>query len=367
MCDRLARLASRPRVPAHSCAPCPCCALLHCAALCSDWEVMVNVSAIGWGMLLVLAIWPPVGTRERCFFPCPALLRRGCLGVPAGCQLRSADRAPLRRVCAAVVPRVETEQGWRVKWDVFQQAPTRSRTLSGQLSEQSGSPPPSGLGAALMSLGAQLSSRLLPHFGQPPRASSRVMPDAFQPPPPRAASLPAALAPAAADSAAAAADTAPLYELHHHGHEAPPGIPETITEGAGAEGSAERSSAERWSSCPIMCVPRLLSPAPLTCLQASPRRTSPSTPPRCMPRPPTSALFSPAPCSARSPHPRRHAWILPRAAAAITYCRAAGSGLPLHVPSHAAMRHAGGPGSRGGTASSAPAGGPSLAPAAPQP
>jgi len=30
--------------------------------VCSTWEVMVNLAAVGWGGLVALCIWPPVAT-----------------------------------------------------------------------------------------------------------------------------------------------------------------------------------------------------------------------------------------------------------------------------------------------------------------
>lgn len=52
---------------------------------CSDWEIMVNLSAVGWGMLLALCIWPPVATllprqaaRGRWWRPCTACAAALC-------------------------------------------------------------------------------------------------------------------------------------------------------------------------------------------------------------------------------------------------------------------------------------------------
>lgn len=146
--------------------------------------------------------------------------------------------------------RVETEQGWKIKWDVFHHPPTKPAAEGEGEGEHHGFL--HRLGDRLSSLQHSLGDRLhslLPHFGhhepaaaeqpQPPQQApgsggkarnQRMSVDVHPLPrssldtsltrgPPRAGSLPSAL------------DAAPLYELHHH-HRAPIGIPETITEGA---------------------------------------------------------------------------------------------------------------------------------------
>lgn len=45
--------------------------------ICSTWQIMVFLSAIAWGTLIVLCIFPPIWT---------------------------------------MIPRVETEQGWKIVW-----------------------------------------------------------------------------------------------------------------------------------------------------------------------------------------------------------------------------------------------------------
>jgi hypothetical protein len=45
--------------------------------MCRTWQIMVFLSAIAWGTLIVLCIFPPIWT---------------------------------------MIPRVETEQGWKIVW-----------------------------------------------------------------------------------------------------------------------------------------------------------------------------------------------------------------------------------------------------------
>lgn len=58
------------------------------------WRASLLVAALGWGMLINLCLWPPVST---------------------------------------LIPREETDEGWKVKWDAFIKVPVPKavgRTMS---------------------------------------------------------------------------------------------------------------------------------------------------------------------------------------------------------------------------------------------
>lgn len=167
---------------------------------------------------------------------------------------------------------METEQGWKIRWDVFHHPPAEPAAEGEQ--EHSGFL--HRLGDRLTSLQHSLGGRLasmLPHFGhhapaaeqaqgaddgspagaKPPRAPARASVDVLPlPKPPLGAS--GARGPARAASLPTALDAAPLYELHHH-HRPPAGIPMTITEGAllGAACAACAGIPHPATSCCLRC------------------------------------------------------------------------------------------------------------------
>lgn len=160
--------------------------------------------------------------------------------VAAFCAATSpANLCPLLTVHS-----VETEQGWKIKWDVFHHPPAQPAAEGEEEGSHHGLL--HRLGDRLNSLQHSLAG-LLPHFGhhEPTPADqqqaaagsggkARTHRGSVDVRPLPRPSIEAALAqgPARAASLPSALDAAPLYELHHY-HRPPIGIPETITEGRG--------------------------------------------------------------------------------------------------------------------------------------
>lgn len=215
-------------------------------------------------------------------------------------------------LCPLLPPRsVETEQGWKIKWDVFHHPPAQPAEEGKEEGSHHGLL--HRLGDRLNSLQHSLAG-LLPHFGHnepAPADQQQAAPGSGGKarthrgsvdvrPLPRP-SIEAALArdPARAASLPSALDAAPLYELHHH-HRAPIGIPETITEGRGI-GTLHQKLLGKDGRLPAMCLAVACAPnqhdshCPGFALQVW-RRTSRSL--RCLLRPAVGSTPA-APCAHR--------------------------------------------------------------------